>query len=154
MSRYNNISLLSLFISILVIALAVFGAVAQAKAQSPQLSVRLTDIESSKGTMMLALFNKADGFPNDHTKAVKLEKLPAKQGTMEISFGFLPAGTYGLAVYHDEDSNGKLNTNFVGAPTEGYAFSNNFKPKFSAPKFADVSFNLIQPLQLNLKLRY
>ena len=37
----------------------------------------------------------------------------------------LPPGEYSLLLVHDENGNGKLDTNVVGMPLEGYGFSNN-----------------------------
>jgi len=43
-------------------------------------------------------------------------------------FEDIPPGTYALVVIHDENMNGKLDTNWVGIPKEGYGFSNDVKP--------------------------
>ena len=44
---------------------------------------------------------------------------------MKLQFKDLPPGTYAVQVMHDENENNKLDTNFLGIPTEGYGFSNN-----------------------------
>ncbi len=49
-------------------------------------------------------------------------------------------GEYAMAIYQDVNINGKIDKNFIGVPTEGYAFSNNYKPKVKAPGFKDCSF--------------
>jgi uncharacterized protein (DUF2141 family) len=49
--------------------------------------------------------------------------------------------TYALAVIHDEDSNGKLNTNWLGIPTEGYGFSNDARALLGPPTFSAASFS-------------
>ena len=49
-------------------------------------------------------------------------------------------GDYAMAIYQDENSSGAIDKNFIGVPTEGYAFSNNFKPKIKAPAFSDCKF--------------
>jgi uncharacterized protein (DUF2141 family) len=36
----------------------------------------------------------------------------------------IPKGIYALAVIYDENMDGKLGTNLLGVPTEGYGFSN------------------------------
>ena len=61
-------------------------------------------------------------------------------GTQEMfHFSNLPPGTYAAKVMHDENDNGKLDTNFMGMPIEGYGFSNNpqllRKPTFDEAKF-------------------
>ena len=55
-------------------------------------------------------------------------------------FEGIPAGTYALVVLHDENMNGKVDTNWIGIPKEGYGFSNDAKASFSAPSFKDASF--------------
>ena len=53
----------------------------------------------------------------------------------------IPPGTYALAVIHDENMNGKLDTNWLGIPKEGYGFSNDAKALLSAPSFSAASFS-------------
>jgi len=44
------------------------------------------------------------------------------------------------AVVHDENMDGKLDTNWVGIPTEGYGFSNDAKATLGPPSFSAASF--------------
>lgn len=53
----------------------------------------------------------------------------------------LKPGVYALSAFIDTNENGKLDKNFIGIPKEPYCFSNNFTPLFTAPEFADCSFN-------------
>jgi uncharacterized protein (DUF2141 family) len=55
-------------------------------------------------------------------------------------FKEIPAGTYGISAFHDEDNDGKLDTNLVGYPTEDYCASNNARNMFSAPSWKDAKF--------------
>ncbi len=55
-------------------------------------------------------------------------------------FNGLPPGTYGISGFHDENKNGKLDTNFVGYPMEEYCASRNARNTFSAPSFSDAKF--------------
>jgi len=60
-----------------------------------------------------------------------------------------------MAVVHDENMNGKLDTNWLGRPKEGYGFSNDAKSLLSAPSFSDASFEYDgQNLDLTMTLRY
>jgi uncharacterized protein (DUF2141 family) len=45
-----------------------------------------------------------------------------------------------LAAFHDENDNGKLDTNWIGIPKEGLASSNNAKGRMGPPKWRDASF--------------
>ena len=49
-------------------------------------------------------------------------------------------GTYALAIYQDVNGNSKIDKNFVGIPTEPYAFSDNYIPRIKAPNFDDCKF--------------
>ena len=54
---------------------------------------------------------------------------------------FVPRpGAYGLALYHDENGNGKIDRNGLGIPREGFGFSNNPGIFLSAPGFKKVRF--------------
>jgi uncharacterized protein (DUF2141 family) len=51
--------------------------------------------------------------------------------------------------------NGKLDTNRLGIPTEGYGFSNNARNLFGPPSFAAASFPYDgRTLDLTISLRY
>ena len=55
-------------------------------------------------------------------------------------FNGLPNGVYGISGFHDENKNGKLDTNLVGYPMEEYCASRNARNTFSAPSFSDAKF--------------
>jgi len=76
---------------------------------------------------------------------------------MQVRCNFLHIlpGTYASAVIHDENMGGKLGTNFLGVPTEGYGFSNGAKALMSAPSFEAASFSYDgQNLDLKIRLTY
>lgn len=120
-------------------------AFAQAPAaQQNVLRVQLDGFRSDKGKAHCSLFNDSDpkAFPSDGSKTFKQGEAPSvKNASAEIDFSGLPAGKYALVCYHDENSSGKFEQNALGMPLEGYCFSNNVKPRFSAPKFGQCSFD-------------
>jgi uncharacterized protein (DUF2141 family) len=59
---------------------------------------------------------------------------PIQGGQAICEFKALPPDTYALTVFHDENGDGKFNRR-LGYPLEGYGFSNNVNPRFSAPSF-------------------
>jgi uncharacterized protein (DUF2141 family) len=70
-------------------------------------------------------------------------------------FESIPPGTYAMVVVHDENMNGKLDTNWLGRPKEGYGFSNDAKSLARAPSFSDASFAYDgQNVNLTMTLRY
>ena len=78
------------------------------------------------------------GFPSHSAQALRTLRLPVEGIACVFSFSNLPPGAYAVAVYHDENGNGRLDTNLLGLPTERYGFSNNarrilfFPPSFAA----------------------
>lgn len=106
-------------------------------AQAGELTVKITDIRASKGTLLVAVVNTEAGWDNKE-KPVAQEKLAAAGKEVELKFN-LPAGSYAVQIHHDENDNGKMDSNFMGIPVEGYGFSNNpqvmRKAHFSEAKF-------------------
>ena len=47
---------------------------------------------------------------------------------------------YALGIFHDENDNGEFDTNFLGLPSEPWAFSGKLKSRFRMPRFEEVSF--------------
>lgn len=107
-------------------------------AQAGELTVTISDIRAAKGTIMVAV-EKSDAGWNDQEKPVAAQKIAASGKEVVLKFD-LPAGEYAVQVLHDENDNGKLDTNFMGMPVEGYGFSNNpqvmRKAHFDEAKFA------------------
>lgn len=110
----------------------------------PELKVEFTNLRAAKGNLYVAVYDRADVFLN--TKNVRIQKIvPISQiGSLKISLGNLPPGNYALSCFHDLNGNGQLDTNWMGIPTEPYGFSNNARPKFRAPKWAEAAFELNQ----------
>ncbi len=118
-----------------------------------QLSVDVSGIKTSKGKLMFALFNQADGFPDNARKALQVKELQAKKGVVNLKFENLPQGLYAVAVFHDENNDGKLNTNLLGIPKEDYGFSNNARPGFRAPTFNEADFKIYHNLFIEINIR-
>ena len=62
-------------------------------------------------------------------------------------------GPIAIVVYHDENSDGKLNTGFFWRPKEGYAFSNKYIPSGS-PSFSKALINLMHGETITIYLNY
>jgi uncharacterized protein (DUF2141 family) len=95
-----------------------------------------TRVGSDAGLVRCGLF-KQDGWLKDAFRASIVE-IHNKRGL--CIFKGMPPGVYGVSAFHDEDKDGKLDTNFVGYPTEEYCASNNARNLMSAPSWKDASF--------------
>jgi uncharacterized protein (DUF2141 family) len=94
---------------------------------------------SLKGQVLVCLTTQADRFPNcqDDPQARRLT-VPTTHAAA-LRFGDLPSGNYALALIHDENANGKLDT-VLGIPREGFGFSRNPAIRFGPPKFVESRF--------------
>ena len=88
------------------------------------------------------LFNNKKGFPNDAGKAINTAKGSILNGKATIVLKDIPDGEYAIGVIHDENGNGKMDTNFLGMPKEGVGVSNNAKGHFGSPSYEDSKFRL------------
>jgi len=118
------------------------GAIDDARRNDPVLQVNISKLHNNKGRVLLSLFNDHAGFPDQPSKALRTAELAITNNTAAIRFSDLPPGTYAIAILHDENSDGKMNTNFFGIPREGYGFSNNVMGWMGPPSFSKASFTL------------
>ena len=82
-----------------------------------------------------------DGFPTAPEKAIRRMSTGIQSGGALCQFDGLPAGVYAAAMIHDENGNRKLDTNWMGIPTEGYGASRDAKGRFGPPRFEDAAFS-------------
>jgi uncharacterized protein (DUF2141 family) len=122
----------------------------------PGIHVQILNIRNSTGTVDCALFDAPIGFPIEVLRsATNVMVIKVRHTQARCDFEDIPPGTYALAVIHDENSNGKLDTNWLGIPTEGYGFSNDVKALLGAPSFAAASFAYDgRNLELTIRLQY
>lgn len=125
---------------LMMIGLAVARLPRQEKvAPKASLSVTVTNVPKVEGVMRFALFARAEGF-REESAAIDKGLVTVKSLSATHVFQQVPPGRYAVAVYHDANNNGKLDTNFLGIPTESYGFSNNVMGTFGPPSFLDASF--------------
>lgn len=107
-------------------------------AQAASLTVNVDDIRSAKGDIRLSLYAAPAEWPDNSTKDHDfVTKAQAGRVVFRLD---VPSGIYAVNGFHDENSNGKFDTNFLGIPEEGYFFSNDARPFLSAPGFDAVKF--------------
>ncbi|NTV68079.1 MAG: DUF2141 domain-containing protein [Chlorobaculum sp.] len=124
-------------------------------AGSGAITVKITGLRSANGNLSVALFNVKKGFPGKFELAIRKTLVPAAGAEHVVVFSDVPYGIYAVAVRHDENANGKLDTNFLGMPKEGVGTSNNPKSKFGPPSFDAAAFTLDRSaMELVVNLRY
>jgi uncharacterized protein (DUF2141 family) len=162
MGPYQTLTPLSLVFFLWLILLSPWGnrTLSQSLAQespSAKLTVRIFGAKNDGGQVAIAVFCSEAGFPGDKSKAVRVLQttIDPNSRSAQVTLTDLPHGDYAIAVFHDENKNGRLDKNMFGLPKEGYGFSNVLKKSMGAPKFADAEFRVDRPEQnIDIKLLY
>ena len=108
----------------------------QAAEAAPLLEFR-TLMRSGQGVVRCGLFNEKGWLKAPVRSAVGV----IRAGSAVCVFNGVPSGVYGLSAFHDQNNNGKLDTNFIGLPTEDYCASRDARGSFGPPSFADAKFS-------------
>jgi len=125
------------------------------KMETYNLTIEVKDLRNSSGTVLFALYDREDAFPDEHYKKY-LKKVTGKivKGTSTVTFGNLPAGKYAVNILHDEDNDGKIKKGII-LPKEGIGFSNYESIGFSnKPAFSKSSFHLQSDKTVKIKIIY
>lgn len=111
------------------------------------LDVEIGGIKSDKGNIMLQLQDEKESI-------IDKRIVPVTGKTCTVSIKDLKPGKYAIRYYHDENLNGKMETNMVGKPLEGYGFSNNAAGVFGPPSFDKCLFELSENKKIILRITY
>jgi uncharacterized protein (DUF2141 family) len=139
-----------------VLVFANLPAIVFAQSSYIGIHVKILSIRNSTGAVACALFESPAGFPTEFMRsAINIMMIKVRDTKARCDFEDIPPGTYALAVIHDENMNGKLDTNVLGIPTEGYGFSNDAKALLGTPSFSAASFPYDgRNLELTISLHY
>ena len=105
-------------------------------AESADLQVSIDHINSDQGMILAQLFTSNENYKKAHSKENTM--IPAKTGAGELLFKNLEPGEYVVRMFHDANSNQKMDTNAFGMPSEGYGFSNEAVGNMGPPKYEDM----------------
>lgn len=110
-------------------------------------TVVVSSLVSTSSIVKVFFYNTRAGFLKSgqwtFVRSVKPE------GKREFSLPVeLLKGEWAVAITQDLNNNDKLDKNFIGIPTEPYAFSNNVRPTIAAPDFNECKFMVDGPGQV------
>jgi uncharacterized protein (DUF2141 family) len=109
------------------------------------LLVVATGLRSYDGALLIQVHGSPEGFPGALEWAVRSARVPLRDGLApEITFEHLPPGEYAVAVFHDENDDGELSTNWIGIPTEGIGASNEAQGSFGPPDYEDARIRVVR----------
>jgi uncharacterized protein (DUF2141 family) len=119
-----------------------------ASAQTATVTLLVSGVESNEGQVYVSLCDR--GLAEDQCLSGRFQS--ARRGDMTFVFENVPAGVYAIAAYHDVDSNGVMDTNFIGIPREPYGFSNDVGRR-GPPNFVSAQVPVSPPsATINIRL--
>ena len=121
-------------------------------AHAAELVVHVYDIAAAPGQIGCSLFSEPKGFPMD-TRQALVQWLPADPKGVTCRFAALSDGDYAVSVAHDLNGNRKVDTNFLGIPTEAWGVSRNARPLLRAPRFDEAAFKVSDGKDLTIDIK-
>ena len=143
--------------SLLVLGALSAGLLLSAAAPRPggeTVHIEITGLRSDKGTVRACMTQRRDRFPNCRGSSDRQATVSAR-GTPTLEFTDVAAGTYAIAVLHDENGNGKMDRAMMLMPKEGYGFSRDAPVVMGPPSFAQAAFEVAAaPVRQTIHIRY
>jgi len=148
-------------------------------------TIEVNALRNQEGNVCLKLFDNSEGFPNDDESALQKTCVPIEAATgvapdtdasesesvsepvsepvptisaspsFRYTFENLAYGNYAVAIYHDRNSNERLNRGLFGIPEEGYGFSNDAPANLGPADFDDAVFAVESAdITIPIRMRY
>ncbi|MFN6487033.1 MULTISPECIES: DUF2141 domain-containing protein [unclassified Nostoc] len=143
-----------------MLLLAVLGNLAwsftaKANFNNGKLNVEIDGLKNKEGQLCASIFASSKGFPSDGDRVIQKQCTKITDTPLNITFDNLKPGSYAVAVFHDQNNDGTLNTNILGIPSEGFGFSSNPEILARAPKFSEAVFLVAGPdTNIQIQLKY
>jgi uncharacterized protein (DUF2141 family) len=143
-------------------------AVAQEGAGRASLTIDLVGFKDTSGKATVYLFDNENSFKSadarKHRKELEKYLRSVVDGPIQVAgnnlsakckIENLPPGEYAAFAFHDGNGNGKVDSNFVGVPIEGFGFSNDIRPQVlpipKHPTWRAVSF-VVRPGENTIRI--
>lgn len=106
--------------------------------------VVITNLASTHSAVRINFYNAPEKFLKEGQHVLQLVVKPEGKTELALPVELAP-GEWAVALTQDTNDNDRLDKNFLGIPTEPYAFSNNIRPRMSAPTFQECKFVVSGP---------
>ncbi len=133
--------------------LALIGVLLACPALAGSVTITIENAETAAGKIMVSLVQGEAEFKGEASPIAALTRR-AIAGPMGFVFKDLPDGEYALQIMHDVNDNDELDSNFIGMPTEPWAFSNNATGNMGPPAWRDVKFLIQGDVEQSIRLNH
>lgn len=134
---------------LILILLLISGTLTLSAFNEPPDTVRGTlrfsvdNINYAGGTIWVGVYSSEDFLDREKARLVAVKVSETGVKYIEIP-EMVVNREYALGLFHDENDNGEFDTNFLGLPSEPWAFSGKLKSRFRIPRFEEVSFRFAE----------
>lgn len=117
-----------------------------------KLTILVEGVTSSKGHLAVGIYDSHDTFLREG-EVVKGVFAKAEKGTTRIEFNDIPNGKYAISIFHDENGNREMDTNFFGIPKEPIGFSIGKLKTFGPPSFDECVFEITSDFEIQILIK-
>jgi uncharacterized protein (DUF2141 family) len=103
------------------------------------ITIKITGFDNDNGECWFALDNSKEVYESEDSVFIG-KVLPIINRSVYLKIDSLEFGYYAIKVFHNENSNGKMDFNFLGIPSEDYGYSNNVSGWFGPPEWEKAKF--------------
>lgn len=132
-------------IVLLVLVLCSFVLRAEPPADTPVTNVMrvyVDNVRDASGTIWIGVYTGDDDFLDREKARLVALKVNAR-GRAYVEIPDMVVGKdYALGLFHDVNDNGEFDLNWLGLPSEPWAFSGEPKTRLRLPYFSEVSFRM------------
>lgn len=115
-----------------------------------ELTLKVSGIKKLRGKVGICLISDPKEFLSNCSDNTEI---PVNSDQLTFRKAGVKPGVYAITIYHDANSNGKLDTNIPGIPKERYGFSNNPGSRFWPPGFEKCLFEISSDTLMNIRVR-
>ena len=123
-------------------------------ALAKDITIRVSQIDSSRGGNVMVMIFAEEGYPKNHDKTLMTQTRRADRLMLYFTFP-IDRGEFAIKALHDEDETGTVSKNWTGMiPSEGLGFSNNARISWKGPptyRDSRISLKSLKgPVQINI----
>ena len=122
-----------------IVILFLITTLVHAQERGSAIEIEIHNIDGSEGQMLIGLYDSSEHWLK---KTYKSGIAKIEDGKSTFTLKDVPDGVYAISVFHDENKDGKLDTNFFGIPSEDTGSSNDAPARFGPPKWEDAKFEI------------
>ena len=111
---------------------------ASGAALAATIEVHVSNVSNARGQIRVAVCDQERFLK----QCLHTASAPAQAGETVLKVANVPAGTWAVLAYHDENDNAELDRNLIGIPKEDYGFSRDAASRFGPPKFNDAAITV------------